>query len=36
MRISLSNFRTTPDDIDRAFAAVKAALTEPPAVPCDA
>ena len=35
MRISLSNFRTTPDDIDRAFAAVKAALTEPPAVPCD-
>ncbi|MCH8929828.1 MAG: aspartate aminotransferase family protein, partial [Proteobacteria bacterium] len=26
MRISLSNFRTTVDDIDRAVAAVKAAL----------
>ena len=26
MRISLSNFRTTPDDINRAFAAIKAAM----------
>jgi hypothetical protein len=26
MRISLSNFRTTPNDIERAVAAIKAAL----------
>ena len=26
MRISISNFRTTPDDIDRAVAAIKEAM----------